>query len=66
MSSAPASLAAADVSSPASFAVVIYTIDDTAAAAAVGTRGEDEVEEEDEDEDEFDNAIGKSILLGHF
>jgi hypothetical protein len=50
-------------SAPASPAVVIYTTDDTAAAAAVGARGEDEVKE---DEDEFDDAVGKSILPGRF
>ena len=56
MSSTPTSLA---------LAVVIYTTDDTATTtAAVGARSEDEVEEEDEDE--FDDAIGKSILLGRF
>jgi hypothetical protein len=47
----------------ASSAVVIYTTDDTAAAAAVGARGEDKVKE---DKDEFNDAVGKSILLGRF
>ena len=48
-------------SAPASLAVVIYTTDDTA-AAAVRAEGEGEVE----DEDEYDDAIGKSILPGRF
>jgi hypothetical protein len=47
----------------ASPAVVIYTTDDTAAAAAVGARGKDKVKE---DKDEFDDAVSKSILLGRF
>jgi hypothetical protein len=47
----------------ASPAVVIYTTDDTATAAAVSARGEDKVKE---DKDEFDDAVGKSILLGRF
>ena len=33
-------------------------------AAAVGARGKDE--DKEEDEDKFDDAIGKSILLGRF
>ncbi len=56
-------------SAPASFAVVINTTDDTAAAAvrAEGEgEGEVEVEGEIEDEDEYDDAIGKSILPGRF
>jgi hypothetical protein len=48
---------------PASLAVVIYTIDDTAATAAVSAKGKDKVKK---DKDEFDNAVGKSILLGCF
>ncbi len=56
-------------SAPASLAVVIYTTDDTA-AAAVRAEGEGEVEVEGEgeveDEDENDDAIGKSILPGRF
>jgi hypothetical protein len=47
----------------ASPAVVIYTTDNTAAAAAVGARGEDKVKE---DKDKFDDAVSKSILLGRF
>jgi hypothetical protein len=47
----------------ASSAVVIYTIDNTAAAAAVSAKGEDKVKE---DKDEFDDTIGKSILPGRF
>jgi hypothetical protein len=54
-------------SAPASFAVVIYTTDDTAAAAVRAEgEGEVEVEGEIEDEDEYDDAIGKSILPGRF
>ena len=48
----------------ASFAIVIYTTNETTATAAISTRGEDEVKEEDKDE--YDDAIGKSILLGRF
>jgi hypothetical protein len=47
----------------ASLAVVIYTIDDTAAAAAVGAKGKDKVKE---DKDKFNNAVSKSILLSCF
>jgi hypothetical protein len=47
----------------ASLAVVIYTIDNTAAAAAVGARGEDKVKE---DKDKFNDTVSKSILLGRF
>jgi hypothetical protein len=47
----------------ASPVVVIYTIDNTAAAVAVSTRGEDKVKE---DKDKFDNTISKSIFLGCF
>jgi hypothetical protein len=50
-------------SAPASPAIVIYTIDNTAAAAAVGARGEDKVKE---DKDKFDDTVSKSILLGRF
>ena len=66
MSSTPTSLAAtANVSSPASFAIVIYTIDETTTTTTVvSARGEDEVREEDKDE--FNDAISKSILLGCF
>jgi hypothetical protein len=56
-------------SAPASLAVVIYTADDTAAAAvrAEGEgEGEGEVQSEVEDEDEYDDAIGKSTLPGRF
>ena len=54
-------------SAPASLAVVIYTTNDTA-AAAVRAKGEGEVEVEGEieDKDEYNDAIGKSILLGRF
>jgi hypothetical protein len=44
-------------------AVVIYTIDNTTAAAAVSAKGKDKVKE---DKDEFDDAVSKSILLGRF
>jgi hypothetical protein len=47
----------------ASPAVVIYTTDNTATAAAVGARSEDKVKE---DKDEFDDAISKSIFLSCF
>jgi hypothetical protein len=55
-------------SAPASLAVVIYTTDDTA-AAAVRAEGEGEGEGEGEVEsevEEYDDAIGKSILPGRF
>ena len=53
-------------SSPASLAI-IYTADDTTAAAVRAEgEGEGEVEVEVEDEDEYDDAIGKSILPGCF
>ena len=48
-------------SAPASLAVVTYTANDTA-AAAVRAEGEGEGEVESE----YDDAIGKSILLGCF
>jgi hypothetical protein len=48
-------------STPASLAIVIYTTNDTA-TTAIRAKGEGEVE----DEDEYDDAIGKSILLGRF
>jgi hypothetical protein len=47
----------------ASLAVVIYTTDDTATAAAVSAKGEDKVKE---DKDEFDDAVSKSIFLSRF
>jgi hypothetical protein len=47
----------------ASLAVVIYTTNDTAAAAAVSARGEDKVKE---DKDKFNDTVSKSILLGRF
>jgi hypothetical protein len=50
-------------SAPASPAVVIYTIDNTAAAATVSAKGEDKVKE---DKDKFDDTVNKSILLGRF
>jgi hypothetical protein len=66
MSSTPTSLAVAlaNVSTLTSFAVVIYTTNNTTATTAISAKGEDKVEEEDEDE--FDNAISKSILLSRF
>jgi hypothetical protein len=47
----------------ASLAVVIYTIDNTAAAAAVSAKGKDKVKE---DKDEFNDAVSKSIFLSCF
>ena len=54
-------------SAPASLAIVIYTTDDTAAAAVCAEgKSEGEVEGKVEDKDEYNNAISKSILLGCF
>jgi hypothetical protein len=56
-------------SAPASLAAVMYTADDTAAAAVCAEgegEGVGEGEVEDEDEDELNDAIGKSILPGRF
>jgi hypothetical protein len=44
-------------------AIVIYTINDTTAAAAISAKSKDKVKK---DKDEFNNAISKSILLSCF
>jgi hypothetical protein len=47
----------------ASLAVVIYTIDNTTAVAAISAKGKDKVKK---DKDKFNNTVSKSILLGCF
>jgi hypothetical protein len=71
MSFALASLAvAANLFALASLTVIIYTINNTAAAAIVYAKGEGKVKgkvkDKDKDKDKYNNTISKFILLGCF